>query len=130
MVRLLPIIQDMGHYNFILCTPTPKTATSRWLNESFMYTSEAYFNVTGRCNQMMNCSHATMDNTMMTKLTPEEKPYFDSDDLFDFELEQDHYNNFIQKMNKILEITTYNEKQLASLDAKIRKENITLGCSE
>ena len=34
---------------------------------------------------------ATMDNTtMMTMLTPEEKHYFDSDDLFDFELEQDH----------------------------------------
>ena len=30
-------------------------------------------------------------------------------------------------MNEILEITTYNEKQLASLDAKIRKESITLG---
>ena len=72
-----------------------------------------------------------MDSTIiMTMLTLEEKHYFDSNGLFNFELEQDHYNNFIQKMNKILEITTYNEKQLASLDAKIRKENIPLGCSE
>ena len=63
----------------------------------------------------------------MTKLPLEEKIYFDSDGLFNFELEQDQYNNFIQKMNKILEIMTYNEKQLASLDAKIRKESITLG---
>ena len=29
-------------------------------------------------------------------------------------------------MNEILEIMTYNEKQLVSLDAKIRKESITL----
>ena len=60
-------------------------------------------------------------------LTLEEKHYFDSNGLFNFELEQDQYNNFIQKMNKILEIMTYNEKQLASLDPKIKKENITLG---
>jgi hypothetical protein len=53
----------------------------------------------------------------MTKLTLEEKHYFDSVGLFDFELEQAYYNNFIQKMNKILEIMTYNGKQLASLDA-------------
>jgi len=73
-------------------------------------------------------SQATMDNTtIMTKLTLEEKHYFDSNGLFNFELEQDHYNNFVQKMKKILEITSYNEKQLASLDAKIRKESITLG---
>ena len=63
----------------------------------------------------------------MTKLTLEEKHYFDSVGLFDFELEQAYYNNFIQKMNKILEIMTYNGKQLASLDVKIRKESITLG---
>jgi hypothetical protein len=30
-------------------------------------------------------------------------------------------------MNEILEVTTYNEEQLASLDVKIRKESITLG---
>jgi hypothetical protein len=51
----------------------------------------------------------------MTKLPLEEKIYFDSDGLFNFELEQDHYNNFIKKKKKqILEITKYNEKQLAS----------------
>ena len=61
----------------------------------------------------------------MTKLTLEEKHYFDSVGLFDFELEQAYYNNFIQKMNKILEIMTYNERQFASLDAKIRKEAST-----
>ena len=42
-------------------------------------TSEAYFNLTGRCYLMINCSQATMDNTtIMTKLTLEEKHYFDS----------------------------------------------------
>jgi hypothetical protein len=30
-------------------------------------------------------------------------------------------------MNEILEIMIYNEKQLASLDPKIKKESITLG---
>jgi hypothetical protein len=44
-----------------------------------------------------------------------------------FELEKHHYNNFIQKMKENLEITAYNEKQLASLNDKIRRESITLG---
>ena len=85
----------MGNYNFILCTPTPKC---RWPNESFMNTSEAYSNLTDGCYLMMNCSQATMDDTtIVSMLTLEEKHYFDSDGLFDFELEQDHYTNFVQK---------------------------------
>ena len=33
-------------------------------------------------------------------------------------------------MNEILEIMTYNEEQLASLDAEIRRESITLGTTQ
>ena len=55
---------------------------------------------------MMNRSQATMDNTtIMTMLTLEEKHYFDSDGLFDFELEQD-ITTLLKKMDKILEIMT------------------------
>ena len=73
----------MGNYNFILYTLTPKIATCRWLNESFMNTSEAYFNLTCVCYLMMNCPQAPMDNTtIMSKLTLEEKHYFDSNGLF------------------------------------------------
>ena len=51
-------------------------------------------------------SQATMDNTtIMTMLTLEEKHYFDSDGLFDFELEQ-VITTLLKKMDKILEIMT------------------------
>lgn len=45
---------------------------------------------------MKNGSQAMMDNTtIMTTLMLKEKHCFDSDELFDFELEMEHYNNFI-----------------------------------